>query len=267
MSTVLLKDQQIEVPCGKCPACRKRRVSAWSHRLMQEDKVSTSAHFITLTYDTTHVPISRNGFMSCKKSDVQKFMKRLRKADINATRTIKYYLCSEYGGKTKRPHYHAIIFNCTDVYLIESTWQLGTVHYGQVTGASVGYTLKYMDKPKKIPAHRNDDREPEFGLMSKGLGLSYINEQSIKWHKQDAINRMYIPIEDGKKISMCRYYKSKIYEETERQIIGKIQRERLLEQQAKEILNKGLDQYNHDKNAYHYAEVRKFISNSKKDKL
>lgn len=155
------------VPCGKCANCRKRRVSAWSFRLLQEEKVSTSAHFITLTYDTATVPITRNGYMSLKKRDVQLFLKRLRKAHSgSASSGIKYYGVGEYGGKTKRPHYHIILFNI-DVELVQTAWKWGQIHYGNVCGASVGYTLKYMCKEKQIPMHCNDDRIPEFALMSK----------------------------------------------------------------------------------------------------
>lgn len=42
----------------------------------------------------------------------------------------------------------------------------------------------------------------------------------VKWHKADIGNRMYITIEDGKKISMPRYYKNKIYHEEERKAVA-----------------------------------------------
>lgn len=159
----------IAVPCGKCPACTARRASAWSFRLMEEEKVSSSAHFITLTYDTAHVPLTPSGFMDLQKRDLQLFFKRLRKAQskVDPLRRIRYYACGEYGGRTRRPHYHAIVFN-VDLELIQPAWDLGQVHYGQVTKASVGYCLKYMSKTKRIPEHARDDRQREFALMSKG---------------------------------------------------------------------------------------------------
>jgi hypothetical protein len=42
----------------------------------------------------------------------------------------------------------------------------------------------------------------------------------IKWHKNDLEKRMYIPIEDGKKIAMPRYYKDKMYNEEEKDKIA-----------------------------------------------
>ncbi|AZL82803.1 replication initiator protein [Apis mellifera associated microvirus 59] len=218
-------------PCGKCPNCIKRRVSGWSERLRQEDRRSETAEFITLTYTTDTVPITKNGFMSLKKRDVQLFLKRLRKSHEIKWKSggktyisqpqypIRYYVCGEYGGKTNRPHYHIILFNC-DLRKVEAAWQNGAIHSGTVTGASVGYTLKYMSKPSKIPMHRNDDRVKEFSLMSKGIGQNYITPAKVAWHHADLTGRMYMPIEDGKKIAMPRYYKDKIYTEDQRKIIA-----------------------------------------------
>lgn len=158
--------QQIVVPCGKCPACFARRVSQWSYRLMQEEKESISSHFITLTYDTNHVFITNNGYMSLHKRHTQLFFKRLRKNPKNHDRKIKYYLVGEYGGKTQRPHYHIILFNA-DVSTIQESWLQGAIHYGTVSGASIGYTLKYISKKGKMPMHKGDDRIPQFALMSK----------------------------------------------------------------------------------------------------
>lgn len=235
-----LNGDKISVPCGKCTDCRKRYASAWSFRLMYEEKQSENALFVTLTYDTKHVPITRGGFMSLNKRDCQLFMKRLRKqVSINSDKTVKYFLCGEYGGKFKRPHYHAIIFNVLDPTLIEYAWMLGEVHIGQVTGASIGYTTKYMVKNKRIPMHQNDDRLKEFGLMSKGLGADYINPKTIKWHLTDAQNRYYIPIENGKKITMPRYYKEKLYTEDMRITLGEIQRQKAVEKMLKHLQEHG----------------------------
>lgn len=208
-------------PCGKCPQCLKRRVSAWSFRLMQEESVSKSANFITLTYDTLHIPITERGFLNLCKRDVQLFFKRLRKSHSSngESAVIKYYCVGEYGGRTKRPHYHILIFNAK-LELIQPAWNLGAIHYGTVTGASVGYCLKYMTKTKKIPMHKNDDRTPEFSLMSKGIGESYLNDTMVRWHHKDKNNRMYCNLLDGKKIAMPRYYKNKIYTDEERKQIG-----------------------------------------------
>jgi len=53
------KGENIPFPCGKCPPCKKRRTSGWSFRLMKEEERSKSALFVTLTYDTEYVPITK----------------------------------------------------------------------------------------------------------------------------------------------------------------------------------------------------------------
>ncbi|AXH77834.1 MAG: replication initiator protein [Microviridae sp.] len=212
------------VPCGKCYNCKRRRASSWSVRLVNEGNYSTSAYFLTLTYDTTTVPISDNGFMTLSKTDLQKFFKRLRKWHGKNTTPLKYYAVGEYGGKTKRPHYHIIIFNA-DLNHFERSWSidlkpLGLIHIGDVREASIGYTLKYICKESQIPMHKNDDRQKEFALMSKGLGKNYLTDKMVTWHKNNIENRVYIPLKDGKKAPMPRYYKQKIYDESEMERIA-----------------------------------------------
>lgn len=168
--------------------------------------------------------------MGLNKRDLQLFFKRLRKAHEsrrlvrkdNLCTSIKYFAVGEYGGKTKRPHYHAIIFNA-ELELIQPAWKLGNVHYGDVTGASIGYCLKYMCKPSRIPCHRNDDRLPEFALMSKRLGDNYLTPQMREWHEADMLNRMYVMLVGGQKVSMPRYYKDKLYTKEQREHIAAYQ--------------------------------------------
>lgn len=232
-----LKDTAQQVPCGKCYNCRSRRISGWSFRLMQEDKTAITSWFITLTYAPEHIKRSKNGFATLHKRDIQLFWKRLRKTQTNTYgySHIKYYAVGEYGGQFGRPHYHAICFNA-DEQLIDKAWGLGSVHFGQVSNASVGYTLKYMFKPPTNKRHSRDDRTPEFGCMSKGLGANYLSPKMVSWHMKDAENRLYLNLTDGKKIAMPRYYKLKMYDDETRKKIGEATRKRmLLKQQSEEL--------------------------------
>lgn len=217
------------VPCGKCPACVKRRSLEWSFRLMEEEKVSDSAYFITLTYDTCNVPITKKGFMNLDKRGLQLFFKRLRKLHGKCDKSIKYYSVGEYGGNSMRPHYHLILFNAR-VELIAEAWKLGHIHYGTVTGPSIGYTLKYMSKKGKIPIHVNDDRSREFGVMSKGLGKAYLTPQMVAWHKASLDDRMYCNLKGGDKVGMPRYFKQKVYTELERKRVGYYTRLRMIKE-------------------------------------
>jgi len=236
-----IRGEHIPFPCGKCPPCKKRRTSGWSFRLVKEGERSKSALFITLTYDTEFVPITTNGYMTLDLTDLQKFFKRLRKL---TNEKLKYYAVGEYGSTKKRPHYHIILFNANPEH-INRAWTLnnkhiGAYHIGNVSHASIGYTLKYMSKKSQIPMHQNDDRKKEFSVMSKGLGSNYITDAMIKWHKNNLEQRMYVPIEDGKKIAMPRYYKDKMYNEEEKDKISKYMvkiSEELLYEQSKEFIS------------------------------
>ncbi len=207
-------DRQVPVPCGKCPACLSRRTSVWTFRLKTHAKNAITSYFITLTYDTRFVPISSKGYLTLCKRDVQLYFKKLRKAHGKDHEPIKYYLAGEYGSKTFRPHYHIILFNALEEY-IQKSWDKGEIHIGELTEASAAYTAKYINKGKIIPMHKNDDRVPEFSLMSKKLGLNYLSEKIIHYHRAD-IERNYITLEDGKKISLPRYFREKIWTENER---------------------------------------------------
>lgn len=221
-------------PCGKCPPCRSRRASSWSFRLMQQDRVSNSAIFLTLTYDEQHIKRTPKHYKTIRKRCLQLYFKRVRKL-LPKTSGLKYYACGEYGSKTYRPHYHAIIFNA-NYDALEQAWicnsdeygcghrgcgkPIGQIKFGTVSDASVGYTLKYISKLGKIPLHKNDDRMPEFSLMSKGLGSNYLTPQIKRWHLESLHKRMYVNLTDGKKAAMPRYYKERIYTSLERTMVG-----------------------------------------------
>lgn len=204
---------ELRVACGKCAACIKKRVSNWSFRLNKQAEVSSSALFVTLTYNNDHLPFSKRGLPTLDKTDVQKFFKRLRKISHEQ---IKYYCCGEYGARTARPHYHIILYNSNHHDVVKA-WSLDGKAIGHVNfrGAeinAIGYTLKYITKEKRVGKHHQDDRAKEFSMMSKGLGRNYVTAEMIGWHQADLLNRMYCPLKDGKKAPMARYYKDRIYD-------------------------------------------------------
>lgn len=182
---------------------------------MMEERYCSSAQFITLTYAPANVPVSPVGRrLTLRKSDVQRFIRKLRKRSYWGN-NIRYFAVGEYGTLYSRPHYHVLLFNAR-IEDLQPCWKHGQIHYGTVNAKSVGYCLKYMCKERKIPEYKKDDRVPEFGLFSKGLGMRYVDEHTIKWHKDDLVGRMYIPLIGGMKIAMPRYYKNLIYTKAER---------------------------------------------------
>lgn len=202
------------LPCGKCVECKKRIVSVWSFRLLQEAKDYVDSFFITLTYDTRHVPISPRGYMTLCKRDHQLFMKRLRK---KALQPIRFFVAGEYGSANDRPHFHYLLFNVINLDDVFLAWKKGHIHVGYVSGASVGYCLKYIMKPGRIPLHKNDDRVPEFRCMSQGIGRRYLTDAMVAYHRAAIADHYHATLDDGRRIPLPRYYAEKIYTSAERE--------------------------------------------------
>ena len=236
----------VNVPCGKCLACKKRRASHWSFRLNEEAKSSSSACFITLTYE--NAPISENGFRTLDKRDFQLFLKRLRKTC--PTNKLKYYACGEYGTQTHRPHYHAIIFNLPKSLIsnpqkIADTWQNGHIHLANNNQLTINYVVGYMTKSNFTRFNNKDDRLPEFSLMSKKMGLGYLTEAMKNYYKKREI--FCIVRESGQIISMPRYYKEKIFEKKQ---LKEMYKKYIEEQETnfEEMFNSAKDEHEHYKN-------------------
>ena len=172
-----------QVPCGTCLECRKQRVNSWFVRLKSHMKDVKSAYFVTLTYDDDTLPISDDWIPTLNYKDFQKFVKNLRYTTDNK---ISYFCVGEYGSKTQRPHYHAIIFNAKDTDIV-NTWKLGFAHIGTVTDKSLYYTLKYTLK-RTFDDKKRTDRLPEKALMSKGIGINFLTPQMVK-HYNDDVSR------------------------------------------------------------------------------
>jgi hypothetical protein len=200
------------VGCGRCVPCLRKKQIDWCFRLQKELNASSSACFLTLTYDDKNIPVSEGGY-SLDRRDFQLFMKRLRK-HANQKQKIKYYAWGEYGDKTERPHYHAIVFNLPrpfDKY-IRKAWKLGHIHIGTVTEASIFYTTKYALKGlrRKKPFEYDElGREPQFQLMSNGLGISY-SKEIIKDYLVTNGTKL-LTIEGGSKKKLPRYYIDKLF--------------------------------------------------------
>lgn len=207
------------VPCGKCVPCKRRRQSAWSFRLLQEAQHSMSAAFLTITYNDQHLTHG-DLWPTLVKRDLQLFIKRLRKKQSKITNDkIRYYACGEYGEQTFRPHYHMIIFNLAPILLFDSPlseiWGMGNVRVDPCNIKTIQYTSKYVMKSDKKP----EGVEPEFSLMSKGIGKNYLTDQVKKYYKNNQLP--YVVWKDGQKMTMPRYFKEAIFTREELREFGR----------------------------------------------
>ena len=247
--------EQLTIPCGKCTGCRTEYSRQWAIRIAHEeqwwkkkDKYST---FITLTYNDKWLP-PHNTLI---KEDFQKFMKRLRKKKHSTKdNPLRFYACGEYGEKNERPHYHAILFNCSfkkdadisngknKLYFsqeLQDAWShydkktetyepIGFVSWGEVTFDSAAYVANYVQK--KINGKKKDEHYQIENPVCPKTGEYRTHRQQefslmsrkpgiasdwLTHYKDDVYPSDYITI-NGRKIRPPKAY-DKIYERTHKQ--------------------------------------------------
>lgn len=175
--------------------------------------------FVTLTYDDEHLP----EYGHLVPSHLQKFLKRVRSAARRGSRGVlgdsfRFLACGEYGDKSLRPHFHAIIFGCTfaEPYAIgkglfaskylTDLWRKGHCSFGSVTGASAAYVAQYSLKKTSVSNWLRCDPdgvvyEQPFLRCSlrPGIGATWLER-----YKNDS--RHGYLVRDGEKHAVPRYY-------------------------------------------------------------
>ncbi|AXH74656.1 MAG: replication initiator protein [Microviridae sp.] len=206
------------VPCGYCNFCLQLKRMDWCFRLSEEQRDARSAYFITLTYSPECLP-SHGDLVP---DDHKNFLKRLRKFQeklFDGLLSIRYFMAAEYGEIFGRPHYHYIIFNLIPqtVNALEKIWGKGRVDVGSCTGASIGYVTSYCINRFNYPG-----REPPFSRMSRkpGLGANYLSKKIIRYHVESKVSDVS---RNGVSAHMPRYYRHKIFDDSQRRELRKVQ--------------------------------------------
>lgn len=189
------------VPCGKCPACRMDYSRVWANRMLVElNDQENQAVFLTLTYNSESLPYTDpddtgRRYPTLSKRDLQLFWKRLRKQYPG--KRIRYYIAGEYGPKTHRPHYHAIVYGFSlkdfddlkflrfnglgQAYYtspkLEAIWSNGFIVLSEVTWHTCAYVSRYVLKKRgKLDKYVvATGVEPEFNLSSRKPGIGLLN--------------------------------------------------------------------------------------------
>ena len=241
-SPLFHKWEPLSIPCNKCTGCRTEYSRQWAMRITHEASLwqRTSGNtFITLTYNDNWLP-THNTLI---KRDFTLFMKRLRKKrKSNKQNPIRFYMCGEYGEKSDRPHYHAILFNTLfkkedkigkNLYTsteLQDLWSwtnpenksqkesMGYVSHGDVTFQSAAYVANYVQK--KINGKKKDQhykiknpldkktgvylthRQQEYAQMSRKPGIA--GDWLTQW-KDEVYRNDSIHI-DGRKMKPPKYY-------------------------------------------------------------
>lgn len=181
-------------PCGHCHNCIARKVIDLSFlanlELQKVYKLGLGASFITLTYNDFRLPVSKQGYYSLQKSDLQKFLKRFRFElnNIGYHYPIKHVSAGEYGDRG-RPHYHLVVIGCdslTAKTVINKVWSCDNYGLTDVqtlrSGSGIRYVLKYMSKSHPfgpvLQEYQSQGVEPPFTQHSVGLGRDWIIEHA-----------------------------------------------------------------------------------------
>lgn len=168
--------------------------------------------FVTLTYSDEHLESPRLQYR-----DFQLFMKRLRFAYPN--RQIGVFVTGEYGDRTKRPHWHACIFDWSppdatfkysnergdqafESSVLSRLWGKGIAEFGQVTFHSAGYCARYAAK-KLCHGH---DGAHEFEPISKKSSRNAIGKKWLERHWRDLLRAGAVVLPDGTRCGIPRYY-------------------------------------------------------------
>lgn len=247
---VLPDGRWFEVPCGKCVGCKLDRARAWSIRISHEAQLYDTNWFATLTYREDAVPKS----LSLEYPHFQRFMKRLRKnvggerEGPEGGRPLRFFCAGEYGGRTGRPHFHAILFNCrvgderpwdNGQYWsakLEDIWSYGHVVLDAVTAASAAYVAGYTQKKVYGRTAAYEDvvdlqtgeltsRRPEFAVMSLKPGIG------AWWYQRygaDVFPVDHAVDHGGKRWKVPRYYWDKYRDEAEPSVVEAIETARFL---------------------------------------
>lgn len=201
------------LPCGRCTGCKIDQSRDWANRMTLES-YQTELHgrgycyFITLTYNELYLPMVPYDFIdddgshklgvskTLSKKDLVNFMKRLRKKYGEG---IRFFACGEYGSKTRRPHYHLIIFNLvldglepinhSPLYSrcdsFDKLWPYGFHVIAPFSWETAAYVSRYVTKkigPVDKSIYEKYKIQPEFATMSRrpGIGREWFDE-----HKKD----------------------------------------------------------------------------------
>lgn len=243
--TITLPDGRKQVVrCNKCLSCLEHRQAEWIARLTQEfNDHPDQVYFVTLTYDDDHLPMFPVGdelLPGVSGDDITKFHADLRKRfqqgffnddtlrlvgwssrdtrlDLPKGLRFKYYLTSEYGPETHRPHYHGFYSGLPEdedlVFdLFDRVWGKGfvTCEKGKST-ACAAYVAKYLVNDSLVPV---DPRVPRpFARISKGLGASYLDNQDlVDWHREAPTDRLFVS-QDGRRGILPRYWRDRILDD------------------------------------------------------
>lgn len=230
-----VENYYLEVPCGKCYLCRKKKASAWRVRLIEEVKYTPTFRyngivkyrciFVLFTFNEEHIGKART------RSDIASFIRKWR--DLwrkKFGRSPRYFAVTDRGTRNGRLHLHFLIFNPCDKqgnpisisclkkydffwrngFVRDPTWLNSERGITYVTGYITGSNL---EKEAKKHGHLMCKEAMEYTplvFVSNGLGAHYI-DSTPKFY--DTARNMFVYPYQGFTYSLPSYYRYKLIDE------------------------------------------------------
>lgn len=220
----------IEVPCGHCKECKKKKAREWQIRLIEDIKVNTNAKFVTLTFSesslknlTKELGLSESNAVAGLA--IRKFTERWRKKH---KATIRHWLITELGHpakegqgyckeSTERIHLHGFLWTNEPDKEIRKLWSYGNIYVGNyVNEKTVNYCVKYVNKMDLD--HKGYEQEI---FASKGIGKAYIDNPIMraKHRFRGQETNLIYKFPNGAECMLPKYYKDKLFSEEERECL------------------------------------------------
>lgn len=190
------------VGCGKCLNCTINRRRGWTARMLLEgiacEKVAfQEVSWVTMTYADENLPFAHRGpdgesVGTLSHRDYQLLFKRMRNTKTGLG-SFRFCLVGEYGERTGRPHYHALVYGprvCDVESFLQRTWEKDFGHTRtrpwavpdpgfagqpgfQVKQKRAAYCAHYVTKKLSAPDSAGLRREltPEFWRVSRNPGI------------------------------------------------------------------------------------------------
>jgi len=191
--------EYLRLPCGTCVGCRLSRAREWALRCGLELSSHDTTCWTTLTYDDAHVP------PTLEKRHLSAFVKRLR---ARMGGGLRFFGSGEYGERTQRPHYHAILFGVPECAPVQACWPHGFARVDPVSPAAIAYVAGYCSKKVgwKLECSERVDYgtgemytwQPPFVLMSRRPGIGGAMRKHWRSWRRFAIH-------DGVEVPVPRY--------------------------------------------------------------
>lgn len=165
---------------------------------------NSTEEFISIDDNTLALLKSRNIYFNSDSgirssyllySDIQKFLKRLRKnyiLHLGYEEKLRYFVVGEYGHKSLRAHWHILLFvksrdekffNRENIHKI---WTFGRVDVDLSKGGCANYCASYISSSLSLPSLYKIIKKSSFSRHSIKLGYSYL----CKYYYSEIIDKI-----------------------------------------------------------------------------